>query len=107
MIQPHVLFKKAAHSGFFLKLLNVTLSRLIPFNGPHRLHIEKIEDDSLEISLPYIRRNLNHLKGLHACALAALSEYTCGLMLSRKLPPGEFRLIMKELNMTYHYQGRT
>lgn len=60
----------------------------------------------MDITLPYIRKNLNHLKGLHACALAALSEYTCGLTLIRNFPAGEYRLIMKELQMIYHFQGK-
>lgn len=107
MLTPEVLIQKAEHSAFYRKLLNLALYRIIPFNKPHRPKIEKITADSVRVSLPYIRKNLNHLKGLHACALAALSEYSCGLMLIRNLPAGVYRLIMKELRMTYHYQGRS
>jgi hypothetical protein len=106
MFEPHVLLKKAQHSALYRSLLNLALARIIPFNAPHHPKIEKITENGIEISLPYIRKNLNHLKGLHACALAALSEYACGLNLIRNFHSGEYRLIMKELQMTYHYQGR-
>jgi acyl-coenzyme A thioesterase PaaI-like protein len=106
MFKPHILLQKAQHSALYRRLLNIALSRIIPFNAPHHPRIEKITDDGIEISLPYIRKNLNHLKGLHACALAALSEYACGLTLIKNFHAGEYRLIMKELQMTYHYQGR-
>ena len=43
---------------------------------------------------------------MHACALATLSEYVCGLTLARNFHTDKFRLIMKELQMTYHYQGK-
>jgi hypothetical protein len=106
MMQPHQLLNKAAGSAFYRFLLNRVLARIIPFNAPHHPKIEKIHSDGISITLPYIRKNLNHLKGLHACALAALSEYTCGLQLVREFPATKYRLIMKELKMTYHYQGK-
>jgi acyl-coenzyme A thioesterase PaaI-like protein len=106
MMQPHELLAKAKDSAFYRWVLNLVLARMIPFNAPHRVNIEEIKVDGLIISLPYIRKNLNHLKGLHACALAALSEYTCGLELVRNFPATKYRLIMKELKMTYHYQGK-
>ena len=43
---------------------------------------------------------------MHACALVTLSEYVCGLTLARNFHTDQFRLIMKELQMSYHYQGK-
>jgi acyl-coenzyme A thioesterase PaaI-like protein len=60
----------------------------------------------VEIRMPYRRRNQNHIKGLHACGLATLSEYAAGLLLSYRLDPAKYRFIMRSLNMQYHYQGK-
>jgi acyl-coenzyme A thioesterase PaaI-like protein len=99
-------FKKAQQSKFQLWILNNALHFYIPFNKPHGLKITKTLDNGVEILLPYKRKNLNHLKGIHACALAALCEYSCGITLATLLPQNEYRLIMKELKIAFHFQAK-
>ena len=100
------LLTKASTSTFSLWLLNFVLLRNIPFNKPHHLKIKSIQKNRVEITYPYIKNNLNHLKGLHACGLATVSEYSTGLLLLNHLNPEQYRLIMKSLHMEYHYQGK-
>jgi acyl-coenzyme A thioesterase PaaI-like protein len=100
------LLLKARSSGFYRWLLNQALGRMIPFNRPHGFEVLKIEDFTLKILLPYRRKNLNHIRGLHACALATVSEFATGFLLISKLDPKKFRLIMQRLEMDYHYQGK-
>lgn len=97
----------AERSAFHLWLLNRIASREIPFNAPHGIRIQKITPAGLRASLPYRRRNLNHLKGLHACSLATLGEFTAGMALLHALRSGEYRLIMKTIHVTYHRQGKS
>jgi len=98
--------EKARKSKFQLWILNSFIGKFIPFNGPHKFRIIDITDDGFEIEMPYINKNLNHLKGLHACGLATLSELSAGLTLIRKLGFKEYRLIMQELKMDYYYQAK-
>lgn len=105
-MQPDKIFEKARYSSFFLFLLNLGLHRMIPFNRPHKFRIEKIGDTSLRISTPYIRKNKNHINGIHACALATLCEYISGLSLARVFKPENYRLILKEIHMEYNYQAK-
>ena len=100
------LVAKAEKSSFYLRLLNFVLLRKIPFNKPHKLQILTISKNKVEIKYPYIASNINHIKGLHACGLAAVSEYSTGLLLLNHLNPDSYRLIMKSLEMQYHYQGK-
>lgn len=98
--------ERAKHSRFSLWLLNNGLARMIPFNKPHGFKITEIGDYHIKLLLPYKRRNLNHIKGLHACALATLSEFATGLLLISKLGFTTYRIIMQRLEMDYHYQGK-
>ena len=107
MKDPSILFQKAKKSAFHLWLLNRIMWRIIPFNKPHRVLIEKVEEKGLVMKLPYIRKNLNHIKGLHACALATLTEYVTGLTLLTSLEFRKYRIIMRKIEMEYHYQGKT
>lgn len=98
--------ERAKHSRFSLWLLNAGLARMIPFNKPHGFRIVEIGDYHIKLQLPYKRRNLNHIRGLHACALATLSEFATGLLLISKLGFDTYRIIMHRLEMDYHYQGK-
>jgi acyl-coenzyme A thioesterase PaaI-like protein len=97
---------RAKQSGFYLWLLNNVFDRMVPFNKPHHFRIVEIGDHHVRTTLPYRRRNLNHVKGLHACALATLTELTSGFLLASRLDPKKFRLILKRLEIDYLYQGK-
>jgi hypothetical protein len=105
MKQLLVIFQKAKHSKFFLWLLNHALWYAIPFNKPHKIKITNVHDDGVSMRLPYRRKNTNHLKGIHACALATMAEYTSGICLLSTIGTN-FRLIMKNISVTYHYQAK-
>jgi hypothetical protein len=106
MLDPAKIIEKAKHSSFYLRVLNWSLNRMIPFNSPHSFRVLHVGDYTLRTLIPYRRRNFNHIKGLHACALATLSEFTTGFLLVSKLDGKKFRLIMQRLEMDYHYQGK-
>jgi hypothetical protein len=97
---------KASHSSFYLWLLNKGLDFMIPFNKPHGFRITEITTETIKTKLPFKRRNLNHIKGIHACAMATISEYTTGLMILNKLDNKKYRIIMQKLQMEYFYQGK-
>jgi len=106
MMDPNALVLKAKQSGFYRWLLNVGLNRMIPFNKPHGFKVVEIGDYHLKTLIPYKRKNFNHIRGLHACALATISEFTTGFLLVSKLDGKKYRLIMQRLEMEYHYQGK-
>jgi acyl-coenzyme A thioesterase PaaI-like protein len=107
MFDPAKIVEKAKHSSLYLKILNWSLNRMIPFNKPHGFRIVEIGDHHLKTLIPYKQKNFNHIRGLHACALATISEFTTGFLLVTKLDAKKYRLIMQRLEMDYHYQGKT
>lgn len=98
--------QKAKTSAFYMWLLNMGLTRMIPFNKPHGFKVLEISDTTIKTKLPYKRLNFNHIKGLHACALATLSEFSTGFLMISRLDPAKYRIILKTLEMEYHYQGK-
>jgi acyl-coenzyme A thioesterase PaaI-like protein len=106
MIDSAKIIEKAKRSSFYLKLLNWSLNRMVPFNKPHGYKIVSIGDFHLKTRIPYLKKNWNHIRGLHACALATISEFTTGFLLVSKLDAKKYRLIMQRLEMDYHYQGK-
>ena len=98
--------EKAKSSKKHLALLNFGLLRMIPFNKPHGFKIVEVGSNYVKVKIPYKRLNFNHIKGIHACALATASEYSTGLVLLNKLDAKEYRIIMQKMEMNYHYQGK-
>ena len=98
--------KKAEHSQFKLWMLNRFLMRLIPFNAAHSIQIKEILPDAIVTSVPYQRRNWNHIKGIHACCIATVGELSAGLQLMRDFDATKYRLIMANLSVDYHYQAK-
>jgi len=97
---------RARQSAFHRWILNRLLYRMIPFNKPHGLKIDTLFDEGVRTHLPYRKRNFNHIRGLHACVLATLTEFTSGFVLISKLGFDKYRLILQRLEMDYHYQGK-
>ena len=107
MEKLNILVEKARYSSFYLWLLNVVLLRMVPFNKPHSIKVIHIGDNELTLSAKNSKPNRNHIKGVHACLLAALCEYVSGLSLLLHFSPKDFRIILKNIHMTYHYQAKT
>jgi len=107
MFDSDRIFIKAKFSHFYLWLLNRLLSRMIPFNMGHGYTITQFDDEEVKCTLPLKRNNLNHIRGLHACALATLAEFTTGFRLLTKLDVKKYRIIMEKIEMEYFYQGKT
>ncbi len=93
-------------SGVRAWVLNRYLQWRIPFNFPHRLAVQKLSDNEVAVKIPFIRRNQNHLRGLHACVLAAGAEFASGVLLLRHVDGAKTRLIMKNLQVGYHYRAQ-
>ena len=79
----------------------------IPFNAPHGFKFTKLGMDEVQISLPNFKLNHNHLGGMHACSIATLGEFCAGMLLVKQLGMTRYRLILAELSVQYHLQGRT
>lgn len=101
------LINRATSSPKWLGPLNLALRRQVPFNAPHGLSVQKLGPEWVQVRLPFYRRNQNHLRSLHACALATACEFSTGFCLLLHLDPATYRLIMRSIQVDYFYQGKT
>lgn len=100
------IIQKAKTSKLHLRLLNLGIKQMIPFNKPHGFKVLEIGDNHLLTYAPYKKSNFNHIKGIHACALATLSELTTGLLLMSRLDSASYRIIMQSFQVEYLYQAK-
>ena len=98
--------EQAKKSKFGLFKLNLGLGFVIPFNRPHKIKVVDITDDMVRTIIPFRRKNMNHIRGVHACGMATCAEFASGLLLLTKLGNKKYRLIMESIEMQYHYQAK-
>ncbi len=100
------LLARARHSALARAWANALLPFIIPFNRPHGFRVVPLKEGGISVEVPYWRINRNHIKGIHACALATAAEMCSGLTVLERLDPKHYRMIMRELRMQYHYQAK-
>ncbi len=97
---------RARTSRGWLWVLNTIAGRVIPFNRPHGFNIEAIGEDFVRTGSGYRKSNFNHIRGIHACAIATIAEFSAGFLLMIKLDPARYRLIMSNMEVEYIYQAK-
>ena len=89
-----------AKSGDFA-WLNLVFRRVLPFNAPHGIKIVGLDENHVRVVLPSRRANQNHLKGMHACAMATACEFCSGMAVLIRFDMADYRLIMNRLEVNY------
>lgn|SRR3990167_71021 len=98
--------QKAEKSKKYLWLLNRLINFAVPFNKPHSFKVTGIAADQVKIFTPYKKKNFNHVRGIHACAIATAGELSAGLLLMFHFNPIQYRMILSHIDITYHYQAK-
>lgn len=97
----------SSESKVALKALEKLFNSGIPFNLLHKFQFIELSHDRTILKLPGIRKNKNHLGGIHACATATLGEYPAGLSLVKHVGVSKYRFIMKKLEADYFKQSKS
>lgn len=81
------------------------LGLFIPYTGSMRAQVEALSPGYARIRLPDRRAVRNHLKSIHAIALANLAELTGNLGMLYAMPP-DARLIVTSMSIDYLKKAR-
>jgi acyl-coenzyme A thioesterase PaaI-like protein len=75
------------------RALSLAVGKTVPFVGTSRLRIEELTAERVVASIRNRRRVQNHIKGVHAAAMALLAETASGFAVGMNLPDDKLPLI--------------
>jgi uncharacterized protein (TIGR00369 family) len=83
-----------------VKTLSMFFGRVIPFAGTAGVQIEELNEERSVLVLKNRKRVQNHIKGIHAAAMALLAESATGFVCAVGCPDDKL-LLMKSMNLNY------
>lgn len=98
-------WKKLGHSVIGRKLFNFLLARIVPYSGNIKAEVMSLGDGNVTVAMKDRRAVRNHLKSIHAIALANLGELVSGLAMFSKIPNAT-RAIVVDLEIKYLKKAR-
>ena len=98
-------WRRLGGNPFGRLLFNAAISISVPYSGSVRPRVVELSPGSAHVKLRDRRRVRNHLKSIHAIAMANALELASGLAMMAALSD-DVRGIVTSLEVTYHKKGR-
>ncbi|KLT72209.1 hypothetical protein PL75_09375 [Neisseria arctica] len=76
------------------------MGRFVPFLSTAGLRFEQLSRESVRVSIRNRRAVQNHIKGVHACAMALLAETATGFAVQMNVPDDKL-ILLKSMNIQY------
>lgn len=74
--------------------------RFVPFLGTAGLRFEQVGRDRMVVSIVNQRKVQNHIKGVHAAAMALLAETATGFVVGMNVPDDKL-MLLKSMKVSY------
>ena len=88
-------------SGVATSLISRIFGRVVPYVGTSGLVYEELTPERVVVTIRNRRPVQNHIKGVHAAAMALLAETATGFVVGMNLPDDKLPLI-KSLHVDYY-----
>lgn len=99
------MWSKFGHNAIGRRVFNFMLGRTVPYSGNIKAEVLSLGDGKVVVAMKDRRAVRNHLKSIHAIALANLGELASGMAMFSKIP-NSTRAIVVDLEIKYLKKAR-
>ncbi|WP_293932332.1 DUF4442 domain-containing protein [Iodobacter sp.] len=86
-------------------ILTKLFGRIVPFLSTASVQFEEVSAARLVVSLKNRRKVQNHIKGVHAAAMALLAETSTGFVMGMNVPDDKL-LLLKSMHVDYQKRSQ-
>ncbi|QEL55358.1 DUF4442 domain-containing protein [Chromobacterium paludis] len=86
--------------GWRRLVLSMMFGKIVPFLSTAGLRFEKVGHDSLTVSIRNRKKVQNHIRGVHAAAMALLAETSTGFVVGMNMPDDKL-MLLKSMKVNY------
>lgn len=83
-------------------LLSAGIPRILPITAGLKLKVERLDDERSELTMPFHRKNRNHVGSIYLGALLIQAEVTMALYALSVCRPPDFRVLVKRNEADFH-----
>lgn len=87
-------------AGLKRMVLSRLFARIVPFLGTAGLVFEQVTQEKVVVSVKNRRKIQNHIKGVHATAMALLAETASGFVVGMNVPDDKL-MLLKSMHVDY------
>lgn len=86
-------------------ILTRLFGRIVPFLATASVQFEEVSSTRLVVSIKNRRKVQNHIKGVHAAAMALLAETSTGFVMGMNVPDDKL-LLLKSMHVDYQKRAQ-
>ncbi|XLM19460.1 DUF4442 domain-containing protein, partial [Chromobacterium piscinae] len=86
--------------GWRRPVLSMMFGKIVPFLATAGLRFEEVGHDRLTVSIRNRKKVQNHIRGVHAAAMALLAETSTGFVVGMNMPDDKL-MLLKSMKVNY------
>ncbi|WP_233609759.1 DUF4442 domain-containing protein [Corallococcus sp. AB049A] len=88
-------------------LTTLAVKNIVPLAAAMGYRIDEVTDSRVKATVPLDRKTKNHVGSVYLGAQVTVMELTMGVMLFRRFPPSQYKMLVNRMEVAFHAKAKT
>ncbi|NNB94259.1 DUF4442 domain-containing protein [Corallococcus exiguus] len=88
-------------------LTTLAVKNIVPLAAAMGYRVDEVTDARVKATVPLNRKTKNHVGSVYLGAQVTVMELTMGVMLFRRFPPGQYKMLVNRMEVAFHAKAKT